>query len=240
MSEELIDDRETPETDESETLSRDGLPYTSPLRLNLARSLRRLGNSLVSHQPDDDELARVLAAIDELIPLVERSRDRGHAFHLGGEGLFSTPIPDGASAERSDAFPDCIVSGRANPMGLDARLWRDGDEAVLNVVLGPAFEGAPGRTHGGVVASLIDETMGLVLAISSTPAFTGRLSITYRSPTPLGEFLEARARLIGRSGRKVTVGAELRCGDTLLAEAEGLFIAVDIENFVGLSGRDDV
>lgn len=221
--------------EECETLSNGGLPHTSPARLDLARSLRRLGNSLVSHQPDDAALTQMCHTIDELIPIVERAPERAHAFHLNGAGIFSNPIPDGATVQRRDAFPDCIVSGRANPMGIDARLWREGDEAVLNVVLGAAFEGAPGRTHGGIVASLIDETMGLVLSIASTPAFTGRLSITYRSPTPLGVPLEARARLKERVGRKITVSAQLRSGETLLAEAEGLFIAVNIDDFVGQS-----
>ena len=94
-------------------------------------------------------------------------------------------------------------------MGIAARLWREGEEAVCQVTLGPAFEGAPGRAHGGVVAALFDETMGLVLSISSTPAFTGRLTVTYRAPTPLGEPLEVRARLAGRTGRKMTITAEL-------------------------------
>ena len=69
---------------------------------------------------------------------------------------------------------------------------REGDEAVLTVTLGSAFEGAPGRAHGGVVATLIDEAMGMVLHIVGTPAFTGRLTVNYRAPTPLNEHLEDR------------------------------------------------
>ena len=42
---------------------------------------------------------------------------------------------------------------------------RDGDEAVAQVCLGAAFEGAPGRAHGGVVAAVFDaippERLGL-------------------------------------------------------------------------------
>ena len=52
-----------------------------------------------------------------------------------------------------------------------------------------------------------------------------------RSPTPLGVPLEARARLTRQEGRKLTVTAELREGDTLLAEADGLFLTVDLEHF---------
>jgi acyl-coenzyme A thioesterase PaaI-like protein len=107
------------------------------------------------------------------------------------------------------------------------------------VTLGAAFEGAPGRAHGGIVAALIDETMGLVLSISSTLAFTGRLTITYRAPTPLGVRLQTRARLDSRSGRKLIITAELKADDLLLAQAEGLFIAVEPEHFLGEGAAGD-
>jgi acyl-coenzyme A thioesterase PaaI-like protein len=123
-------------------------------------------------------------------------------------------------------------------MGIGAHLWREGDEAVCQVTLGEAFEGAPGRAHGGIVASLIDETMGLVMSITQTPAFTGRLTVTYRAPTPVGQPLEIRARLAGRSGRKLTITAELRMDGHLLAQGEGLFITVDPADFFSV-GPDE-
>lgn len=206
-------------------------PHTTAARLDLAASLRRLGNALVAHQADDQLLAEITRRVDEVLPQLETAPERPHAFLTRRATLFSRSLPEGAEAIPSDVFPDCVVSGLANPMGIAARLWREGNEAVCQVTLGEAFEGAPGRAHGGVVAALMDETMGLVMSISSNPGFTGRLTITYRHPTPLGQLLEARARLAGRSGRKMTVTGELRTGDQLLAQGEGLFISVDPEHF---------
>jgi acyl-coenzyme A thioesterase PaaI-like protein len=211
-------------------------PHTSPARIVAATSLRRLGNALVSHQPDDALLERLTAHVDDLVAEIESSPERPHAFLRPGPSVFETPTPEGPPTAPRDAFPDCVISGRANPMGVDARLWREGEEAVCNVTLGAAFEGAPGRAHGGIVAALIDETMGLVLSISGTPGFTGRLTVTYRAPTPLGEPLEVRARMTGRDGRKMTITGELKTGDRLLAQAEGLFIAVDTERFLSAGG----
>ncbi len=208
-----------------------GEDHTSPARLALADSLRRLGNGLVAHQPDDALLRRIAGRVDEVLPDVLAAPTRPHAFNVRETGVFSEPRPDGRDAVVKNAFPDCIVSGRANPMGIAARLWREGDEAVCQVTLGQAFEGAPGRAHGGIIGSLIDETMGLVLSIAQTPAYTGRLTVTYRAPTPVGQPLEVRSRLRDRSGRKLTITAELKTGDTLLAQGEGLFIAVDPNDF---------
>ncbi len=142
--------------------------------------------------------------------------------------IFNAPPPDGTQRPR---FPDSIVTGKANPMGLAADIGREGDEAVLRTTLGPAFEGAPGRAHGGTVAALLDEVMGFVLSIHATPAYTGRLTVTYRAPTPLGVELDMRARLRSRHGRKLRIDAVARHGTAVIAQAEGLFIAVDPERF---------
>jgi len=210
--------------------------HTSDARLALAGSLRTLGNALVAHQPGDEVLERIGAVIDGLLPEVEGAPERPHAFHMSEVNIFSAGVPEGVPIQPRNAFPDCVVSGMANPMGIAAKLWREGDEAVCQVTLGEAFEGAPGRAHGGVVAALIDETMGLVLSISRTPAYTGRLTITYRAPTPVGEPLVVRARREGTSGRKLTITAEMHAGDRLLAEAHGLFITVDPERFLAGEG----
>jgi len=206
--------------------------HTSDARLALAAALRRLGNGLVAKQPDDGLMQEITAQVDEWSKAFDAAPDRPHAFHVHDVPSFAGQIPENlGSIIPPNAFPDCVVSGMANPMGIAAELWREEDEAVCQVTLGDAFEGAPGRAHGGIVASIIDETMGLAMSLSQTPAFTGRLTVTYRAPTPVGQPLEVRARLADRSGRKMTITAELKAGDQLLAEAEGLFIAVTPHDF---------
>jgi acyl-coenzyme A thioesterase PaaI-like protein len=199
--------------------------HTTETRLAAAAALRRLAHSVVAHQVDDQVLERVRQAAVELTSLVETAPPRPNAL------LFQNPL-----APRSEGatlgFPDGLVGGQANPMGLGAAMRREGDEAVLRVTLGRAFEGAPGRSHGGVVATLLDETMGMVLSIVGSPAFTGRLTVNYRRPTPINRPLVCRARLLDREGRKLTIGAELHDGDQLLADAEGLFVTVNPQNFV--------
>jgi acyl-CoA thioesterase FadM len=83
---------------------------------------------------------------------------------------------------------------------------------------------------------LFDEVMGFVLSITCTPAFTGRLTVTYRAPVPIGVPLEFRARLSGQDGRKLLMTGEARHGDSVVAEAEALFVAVDPERFASGHG----
>jgi acyl-coenzyme A thioesterase PaaI-like protein len=207
---------------------------TTEARLEAAAALRRLGNAFVSHQVDDAYLKEITAQVTALLPGLEAAPDRAHAFLSHGPDTLAQKMAGGEGTTANTVFPDGVVSGKANPMGMEANLWRTEDEALMEVTLGPAFEGAPGRAHGGVVASLFDEVMGQALSTTGALAFTGRLAVTYRAPTPLGVLLRARAWPSHRSGRKLTITAELHSGPTLLAEAEGLFIAVEAEHFVGL------
>ncbi len=71
--------------------------------------------------------------------------------------------------------------------------------------------------------------MGYVLVVHRLPAFTGRLTVNYRAPVPLGVDLSVRARLRNRSGRKLFMVAEMTHGDDVICDAEGLFIAIPPE-----------
>ncbi len=200
----------------------------SDARLRAADHLRRLGHAIVDHQADDAFFDRATTAAGTLLADLEQAPSRQRAVLEMKADLFAAPAPEGGARSH---FPDCIVTGHANPLGVAASVHREGEEGVLTATLGAAFEGAPGRAHGGIVAALLDEVMGFVLSIVGTPAYTGRLTVTYRAPTPLGVELEFRARLLERSGRKLTIAAEGRHGGKRFAEAEALFIAVDPDHF---------
>jgi acyl-coenzyme A thioesterase PaaI-like protein len=206
----------------------DADPQSLDARIAAAEALRQLGHAVVAHEVGDDVFERITDEVRGLLSLVEAAPERHRTPHDMTHAVFVMPPRQGAGRPH---FPDCIVTGKANPMGMAADVVRDGEDAVMRTALGPAFEGAPGRAHGGAVAALFDEVMGFVLSIHATPAYTGRLSVTYRAATPLGVELELRARLRSRHGRKLRIEAEARHGDELIAEAEGLFVAVDPARF---------
>ena len=203
-------------------------------RLEAAAAMRRLGHAIVAHEMDDDHLQRMTTTVEELLARVEATPPRQRPTLNMNPDLFVVPPAQGGV--RGSHFTYGIVSGPANPMGVAAQILRDGDDAVLRCTLGDAFEGAPGRAHGGMVAALFDEAMGFVTSIICTPAFTGRLTVTYRAPVPIGVRLEFRARLTDRQGRKLLMAGEARHGDVLLAQAESLFVAVDPERFAAGQG----
>ena len=200
----------------------------SRARVEAAEALRRLGNALVGHHVDDDYLLEMAKTADAMLTEVIHGERRTRPIDDLKRYVWGLPPGEG---DRVDHFPDCIVSGAANPMGLGMSIRRDGEEAVARVRLGHAFEGAPGRAHGGVVASIFDDVMGIVLTIQSTPAFTARLTVSYLAPVPVGVELEFRARQTWREGRKLFIAAEATHEGSVIAEAEGLFIALPPERF---------
>ncbi len=69
--------------------------------------------------------------------------------------------------------------------------------------------------------------MGKVLSGMGIKAPTGNLNVRFRKPTHLGATLQLHAQFIENQGRKYFLKGELRdAGGILLAEAEGLFIAI--------------
>ena len=202
------------------------------LRSEVASRLRDIGHDFVTRSLNDEQLEELATPIAELTLMMSRAPLRERDLTNVDISQYKMVVPNVDEIARHELFADSFVSGNANPLGLGAVLRRDGDAAVMNVTLGKAFEGAPGRAHGGVVAALLDETMGLVLAIHGKLAFTAQLDITYLAPTPVGKPLIARAWLARSSHRKLFIEASVRADDVEVVTAKALFIAVDPATFL--------
>lgn len=210
-------------------------------RIAAATAMRRLAHALVGHQTDRSTLERIAEMTGQLADETELGdrRDRGEelsdstrfAGALDGEAL-SRVVEDGAFV---DLFHDSPVSGSANPLSMGLAIRRDGDHAVGTVTLEPGWEGAPGRSHGGIVAACVDETIGGLLPMLGTMAFTGHLALDYRAPCPLGVGLEFRAWLERSEGRKLHIGCTGTGPAGVFVECIALFIAVDLARLAGLN-----
>ncbi|HUO47646.1 MAG TPA: PaaI family thioesterase, partial [Acidimicrobiales bacterium] len=96
-----------------------------------------------------------------------------------------------------------------------------------------AFEGAPGRAHGGIVAAAFDDVTGFVIGRLQEPAFTGELTVRYLAAVPVDEPLEIRARLEGRERRKLFISADMRTGEAVVATCRAIYVTVDPSRFAG-------
>ncbi|HEX6417307.1 MAG TPA: PaaI family thioesterase [Acidimicrobiales bacterium] len=206
----------------------------SPRRAQLhrtANAIRHIIDRLHGSPAPDRELA---AVADEL----ERLARRLDAFPGGSlyEGFGESPL---AGRDPHAFFDHSPMLGRANPLAPPVELWADGGVMRGRATFGSAYEGPPGCVHGGYIAAAFDEVLGSTQSLAGQPGMTGRLTIHYRSPTPLHEELLFEARVVEVSGRKTFTHGTLHAGDRLCAEGEGLFIAIDFPRLAEMQRRRD-
>jgi len=130
--------------------------------------------------------------------------------------------------------PQCYVCGERNPAAQPLSLAVAGDAVVGEVRLEATHQGTPGLAHGGAVAALFDEALGIAVHVTGVPAVTARLEVNYRRPFVLGRRHLVEARIDRREGRKYYVnGTVYDEQGVLVADAVGLFIAVPVKHFLG-------
>lgn len=191
-----------------------------------AAALRRLGHAVVGHDCEPDLLLRVAREAERIAEEVERGTPRSRPIESMKRRLWESPPPDGGPMSH---FAECVVSGEANPMGIGIQPRRVGEEVIADFNLGAAFEGAPQRAHGGVVAAIFDDIMGYVLVLQRTPAYTGQMTVDYLAPVPIGVDLQVRGWLERRDGRKLWMRAEMTQDSEVIGAGSGVFIAIPPE-----------
>jgi hypothetical protein len=214
----------TPRTGDAARLGASGpdtASFDTPL-IRLADAVRRVSDVVVGKSLSDDE---VTAAADQLSALATRLESVAPAAR---RALDQVPDPGG---HPQGFFPTSPMIGLANPISPPVEVWSVLGEEGRREIRGRAsfgypYEGPPTCVHGGVIAELFDELLGLANLVVGQAAMTGTLKVRYKRPTPLLAPLDLVARFTGKEGRKVfTWGSIIHEGETT-AEAEGIFIEV--------------
>ena len=210
-----------------------------PARIEAAEAMNRLSHALVAHRTDVETLQRIAREAERLAAEIEQQPSRDRREELASSrkfvkamlgGSLADVIEDGAFL---DMFKDSPVGGEASPLSMGLELRRDGDEAVGTVTLRPGWQGAPDRAHGGVVAAIVDETLGGLLPVIGVMAFTGSLTIEYKAPCPMGIPLEFRAWMERRDGRKLYFRCRGSSEHGVFVESHATFISVELKTFGG-------
>ena len=122
----------------------------------------------------------------------------------------------------------CFGCGEANPNGLQLEFLLAPDGTVVCPANIPvAFEGHPGYLHGGIIATLLDETMSKAVRARGLTAMTRHLEIDYKRPVPSATPVRMEGHIVRSEGRKHWVEAHILDSEgKVLAQGHGLFIEV--------------
>ena len=139
---------------------------------------------------------------------------------------------DDAHLNDSSDYQGCFACGARNASGLQLVFRREGDEIVTEYTPEPSFQGFPGVAHGGIIATLLDETLNRTAVLEKRWLMTARLEIRYRLAAPVGRKLRVTARALTSRPRMVQAAGEVRLADepeTILADARGTFLPITEE-----------
>jgi acyl-coenzyme A thioesterase PaaI-like protein len=194
----------------------------SEAELALADAARTLLDAVLRSAVDDDVRARLAGDVHRVI-----------------DELHGVARPDLVRlARHPDGRIENLVqaaAGRCNPRSLRLRF----DDMSLpapeqvgvpvevhgRVVLDASAAGPPERAHGGIVATILDEALGVAMMRSGRTGMTVVLEVSLLAGVPIGAPLDVHARCVDFDGRKTRATAELVVDGVVAARGTALFVA---------------
>ncbi|MGC4115968.1 MAG: PaaI family thioesterase [Myxococcales bacterium] len=123
----------------------------------------------------------------------------------------------------------CFICGVENPVGLKL-VFHEPQQGVVECrfTVADHFQSYPGVLHGGVVATILDETCARVyLGDPASPrtVFTAKLEVKYRKHVPLGRALKVVGKALPQRGLALESWAGIYDESAaLLAEARAMLV----------------
>ena len=136
-----------------------------------------------------------------------------------------------SAAGRQPNSHGCFICGLHNAFGLKMVFYEDEEtrEVRARLTVPETYRSYPGVVHGGIVATILDETSGraLMLETGDINAFfvTAKMEVRYRRATPTDTPLVAVGRVDRMGESRARVTGELRLEDgTVLAQCSSLVV----------------
>jgi acyl-coenzyme A thioesterase PaaI-like protein len=181
----------------------------------LTTSVRRLVEATVGTGLPSDDLHALAAEVDALAD-------------KAGAVLDDDPWTTRSSAGVED--PGGLMGinpaiGRCNPLSplLDLQVGEGSTTGTVRFDL--QHVGPPYRAHGGIIAAVFDQVLGIAAIAGGSPGMTGSMTVKYRRATPLREDLRIEARMVAGEGRISHATGEIYDDQgRVTAEAEAMFV----------------
>jgi len=127
----------------------------------------------------------------------------------------------------------CFVCGLQNSFGLKASFFEvEGEQLVALFTPCEQHQGYPDRLHGGLAATILDETIGRAININQNEIWgvTVEFKVRYRKPVPLDQELKAVGRITSQNRRFFEGTGEILLPDGEVAvEGYGKYIKLPLE-----------
>ena len=126
----------------------------------------------------------------------------------------------------------CFACGRNNPVGLHLEWFNNYDENQVETTftLDDNYSSYPGTMHGGIIATILDETSGRAILLDNDfnrLMVTLKMEMVYKKNTPTNTPLKAVGRVLKDSGSRAQVEGEIILPDgTVSAKCTSLLYKI--------------
>ncbi len=197
----------------------------------ISKATRRLINNLLTSTSSPKELKNIANEIEKQADSLDKKEKLcGIASYL-----FAKDADHGSRI--NIAYELNPVFGKSNPIAPDFNIWIEGKKAFGRVNMGWQYEGPPNCVHGGFIAAIFDQFLGVAQRMTKQPGFTGQLNVSYLKPTPLNVDLHLEGWVKKVDGRKSFLVSKMWADDILTAQCEGVFISATKEILQRMVGR---
>jgi uncharacterized protein (TIGR00369 family) len=112
----------------------------------------------------------------------------------------------------------CFACGRTNPFGLKLRILGDANEVHTTFTVKKRYEGFKDITHGGIIATILDEMIAWACRKRDLSVLTAELVVRYKKKLSVGEKVQAKGKIVQEHGRLIL-------GESLIKNTQGETIA---------------
>ncbi len=131
--------------------------------------------------------------------------------------------------ERQNISNHCFVCGIKNPIGLQAKFYASKDgETIAIFTPDEMYQSYPGILHGGISATILDETIGrAIMNAYGQDSFgvTMEMNVKYKKPVPTDVQLKVVGRINRDRGRVFEGTGEIYLPDgTVAVSASGKYL----------------
>jgi uncharacterized protein (TIGR00369 family) len=159
---------------------------------------------------------------------VQNDNDEKNNFHYGQKNISDSE--NHAQNQGNDASGDHSAPPFRSPIPPPTPAHTPEVRAVF--YLGDSLCGHRGITHGGLIATLMDEVSGATTFLTiKAPAFTANLNVNYLRPLPAGNYVLVRGKVVNQERRKIYVNVSVEDGrGEVYAKGTALYVKPNIDS----------
>lgn len=182
----------------------------------VADAIKQLTEALITSTPSIEQMDSFATQLETT------AREFGESPRIYGRHDWTASGEHGSHGQISHELNP--IAGWSNPLAPPLNSWIEDDICHATCVCGWAYEGPPGSVHGGYVAALFDQFLGMAQLMGDRPGMTAYLHVNYHARTPLNTELRLKGWYEKIEGRKNFIRGEMYADGEMTASAEGLFV----------------